>query len=178
MADKELVHKGSHISLYRQKVDLPNEKHTYYDVVAHPGGAVMAAVNENHQVCLITQSRPAVGGEIWEFPAGCLEPDEPPIDTAKRELEEETGFVAKTWHDLGVIVSTPGFCDERLYLFVATELTETATNFDDEEHIETHWLNVAEVEKKVANGEINDAKTLSLLYKMRSHSSFKHLWVL
>jgi len=176
MSDKELVHKGSHISLYKQKVDLPNEKHTYYDVVAHPGGAVMAAVNKDKQICLITQPRPAVGAEIWEFPAGCLEPNEPPIETAKRELEEETGYIAKTWHDLGVIVSTPGFCDERLYLFAATEVTKTATNFDEEEQIETHWISITEIEDKVASGEINDAKTLSLLYKMRSHNIFKKLW--
>lgn len=176
MTDKKLIHKGSHISLYKQKVPLPNERHTYYDIVAHPGGSVMAAVNSQNQLCLITQTRPAVGADIWEFPAGCLDPNEPPIDTAKRELEEETGWVAKNWYDLGMIVTTPGFCDERLYLFAATELTETATNFDDEEQIESHWLSMDEIEEKISQGEINDAKTLSLLYKMRSHERFKDLW--
>jgi len=69
-----------------------------------------------------------------------------------------------------------GFCDERLYLFAATGLTETATNFDAEEQIESHWLTIENIEKKITHGTINDAKTLSLLYKMRSHSLFKHLW--
>ena len=178
MSDKKLIHQGNHISLYQQKVLLPNEKHTFYDVVAHPGGAVMAAINSENKLCLITQSRPAVGGEIWEFPAGCLELNETPLTTAKRELEEETGFIAEHWHELGMIVSTPGFCDEKLYLFAATGLTETTTNFDAEEQIESHWLSIKEIEDKVAHCIINDAKTLSLLYKIRSHPDFKKLWEL
>ena len=178
MPDKKLIHQGNHISLYQQKVLLSNEKHTFYDVVAHPGGAVIASINSENKLCLITQPRPAVGSEIWEFPAGCLEPNEPPLTTAKRELEEETGFIAEHWYDLGMIVSTPGFCDEKLYLFAATGLTETTTNFDAEEQIESHWLNIDEIEHKITQGIINDAKTLSLLYKMRSHSEFKKLWEL
>jgi len=72
MTDKELIHRGNHISLYKQKVSLPDNKHTFYDVIAHPGGAVMAALDEQNRLCLITQPRPAVGGDTWEFPAGCL----------------------------------------------------------------------------------------------------------
>ena len=176
MAEKTLIHQGSHISLYKQKVLLDDQRHTYYDVIAHPGGAVMAALNEQRQFCLITQPRPAIGEDVWEFPAGCLEPEEPPLQTAKRELEEETGFIANKWFDLGNIVTAPGYCDERLYLYAAKELTETSTNFDEEEQIESHWLTVAEIEEKVANGTINDAKTLSLLCKLKSHPSFIHLW--
>lgn len=176
MSDKTLVHKGSHISLYKQRVELPDNRHTYYDVVAHPGGAVMCAVDASNRLCLITQPRPAVGGDVWEFPAGCLEVGEPPLETAKRELEEETGFIAKNWTDLGYIVTAPGFCDEKLYLFAATELTETQTNFDDEEQIESHWLSVTEIDAKIASGEINDAKTLSLLYKLKSHKDFIELF--
>ena len=176
MSDKQLVHQGSHISLYKQRVELPDDRHTYYDVVAHPGGAVMCAINAQQQLCLITQPRPAVHSDVWEFPAGCLEVGEPPLETAKRELEEETGMVAKNWLNLGAIVTTPGFCDERLHLFVATELTETATNFDEEEQIESHWLTIQTIEAKINNGEINDAKTLSLLFKLKIHPDFAYLW--
>jgi len=176
MTDKTLIHRGNHICLYKQKIPLPEGRHTYYDLVSHPGGAVMAALNEKNEFCLITQPRPAVEEHVWEFPAGCLEPQEPPLETAKRELEEETGFVAETWFDLGSIVTAPGYCDEKLYLFAAKELTETSTNFDDEEQIESHWLTVSEIEEKVNTGVINDAKTLSLLYKLRSHPEFSQLW--
>jgi len=176
MTDKTLIHRGNHICLYKQKIPLPEERHTYYDLVSHPGGAVMAALNEKNQFCLITQPRSAVEEHVWEFPAGCLEPQEPPLETAKRELEEETGFVAETWFDLGSIVTAPGYCDEKLYLFAAKALTETSTNFDDEEQIESHWLTVSEIEEKVNAGIINDAKTLSLLYKLRIHPDFSLLW--
>ena len=176
MSDKQLIHKGSHISLYKQKISLPENQHTYYDVVAHPGGSVMVAINEANCLCLITQPRPAIGHDIWEFPAGCLEPNEPPLMTAKRELEEETGFIAELWYELGSIVTAPGFCDEVLHLFAAKNLTETATNFDAEEQIESHWLSVPEIEEKISSGEINDAKTLSALYKMRIHPEFSELF--
>jgi len=176
MTDKELIHAGKLISLYKQKIPLADNRHTYYDIVTHPGGAVIAAINEKGLLCLITQPRPAVDQDTWEFPAGCLEPNEPPLETAKRELEEETGIVARQWDDLGMIVPTPGFCDEKLHLFVATQLSETSTNFDDGEQIESHWLNILDIDAKISAGIINDAKTLSLLYKLRSHDSFKHLW--
>jgi ADP-ribose pyrophosphatase len=174
--DKTLIHKGSHISLYKQKVPLPDDRHTFYDVIIHPGGAVMAAIDDKNRLCLITQPRPAVGEDVWEFPAGCLEPNEPPLATAKRELEEETGFVATDWFDLGSIVTAPGYCDEILHLFAAKKLTETVTNFDDEEQIESHWLTIEEVDEKINNGQINDAKTLSLLYKIRTHPELSKLW--
>ncbi len=176
MSDKQLIHKGNHISLYKQKVSLPENQHTYYDVVAHPGGSVMVAIDTADRLCLITQPRPAIGHDIWEFPAGCLEPNEPPLVTAKRELEEETGFVADTWLELGSIVTAPGFCDEVLHLFAAKHLTKTATNFDAEEQIESHWLSISDIEEKISTGEINDAKTLSVLYKMRIHPEFFHLF--
>lgn len=176
MKDKTVVHQGSHISLYKQKVALPNNRHTFYDLIVHPGGAVVAAVDRLNRVCLITQPRPAIGGDIWEFPAGCLEPNEAPLETAKREFEEETGFVATQWFELGSIVTAPGYSDEILHLYAAKNLRKTATNFDQEEQIETHWLSIQEVDEKVLNGEINDAKTLSLLYKIRNHPDFLELW--
>ena len=176
MSDKTLIHQGSHISLFKQKVQLSGDRETYYDLISHPGGAVIAAVDHKQRICLITQPRPAIGEDVWELPAGCLEPDEPPMQTAKRELEEETGFVGKQWFDLGHIVTAPGYCNEVLYLFAVKQLDFTATNFDDEEQIETHWLSIDELEQKVSSGKINDAKTLSLLYKLRSHPEFKYLW--
>lgn len=176
MTDKELVHQGSHISLYKQKVQLPDKQHTYYDLICHPGGSVMVAIDVDNRLSFITQLRPAMGEDIWEFPAGCLDPKEPPFEAAKRELEEEVGVIADEWFELGSICTAPGFCDEVLYLFAARQLTKTATNFDHEEQIETHWLTVAEADEKIQRGEIRDAKTLSLLYRLRSHPELSKLW--
>ncbi len=173
---KKLIHQGNLISVFKQKIDLPEGKHTFYDIVNHPGGAVIIAINEQKQVCLITQGRPAVNSTIWELPAGCLEPGEAPLITAQRELEEETGWKAADWTELGSIVTTPGFCDEVLPLYAAQHLTRTQTNFDAEEQIEIHWLSMSQVEEMVADGTINDAKTLSLLYRLKQHPDFSKLW--
>ena len=176
MSKKTLIHEGNYISLYKQLVPLEGNRHTFYDIVSHPGGSVMAAINDDGKLCLITQSRPAVDSVIWEFPAGCLEPNELPLVTAKRELEEEIGFVGNEWYELGSIVTAPGFCNEILYLFVVRDLTKTSTNFDEEEQIEAHWLTTQEIDEKINAGEINDAKTLSLLYRIRTHDQFSALW--
>lgn len=177
MSEKTLIHQGSHIALYKQKVPLPDNQHTYYDLIRHPGGSVMAAIDEQNRLCFITQPRPAMGGDIWEFPAGCIDPNEPPAETAKRELEEETGMIAEEWFDLGSICTAPGYCDEVLYLFAARKLTATQTKFDAEEQIESHWLSVSEADEKIQTGEIYDAKTLCLLYRLRAHPELgKTLW--
>jgi len=175
-ANWKIAHQGNHISVYKQKVYLTEGRHTYYDVVVHPGGAVMVAIDAQNRLSFITQPRPAVEQVIWEFPAGGLEPNEPPSETAKRELEEEVGVVAEQWFDLGKICTAPGFCNEILYLFAATGLTETATNFDEHENIETHWLTMAEADEKIATGEIFDAKTISLLYKLKNHPELGSLF--
>ena len=74
--DNKLIHQGNLISLYKERVELPNDNHTYFDIVRHPGGAVVAAVNEHNEVCLLKQWRHAVQQYIWEFPAGCIEDNE------------------------------------------------------------------------------------------------------
>lgn len=172
---KQRIHQGNLIALYKQKIDLPNEQHAYYDIVEHPGGSVMAAINDQRQICFITQVRPAVNDTIWELPAGCLEPSEPAKVTARRELAEETGLLAKNWYDLGSIVTTPGFCNEVLHLFAASGLSSTQTKFDPEEQIESHWLTMKDAEQKIASGEIHDAKTIALLYRLRLHPELSEL---
>ncbi len=162
----KLIHKGRLIELHKERVNFPNGDHTYFDIVKHPGGAVVAAINENDEICLLKQWRHAVGKFIWELPAGCLEANELAINAAKRELEEETGVIASDWRELGEIVSSPGFSDETLYLFEARELSAGKENLDDAEQLEAHWLPLDRVFEMSRDGNIVDAKTLALLLRL------------
>lgn len=164
----KLLHKGRLIELHQERVDFPQGGHTYFDIVKHPGGAVIAAINEREEICLLKQWRHAIGETIWELPAGCLEPNEPPIETAKRELEEEAGVTAKQWRDLGYISSSPGFSNELLYLFEAREIGAGTLKLDDAEQLEAHWLPIEDAERMVLQGEIIDAKTLAVLFKLKT----------
>ena len=162
-----LIHKGNLITLNREKVELREGGYTHFDIVKHPGGAVIAALNDNNEICLLKQWRHAVNKEIWEAPAGCLEPGEPPLETAKRELEEEAGVCASEWQDLGPIVTTPGFCNEVLHLFKAFQISEGTTNLDGPERLTAHWIPLEHAYALVVSGAIKDAKTLAILLKLK-----------
>lgn len=162
----KLIHKGRLIELHSERVEFPSGGHTYFDIVKHPGGAVIAAINDQDEICLLKQWRHAIGTSIWELPAGCLEPGEPPLETAKRELEEEAGVVAENWKDLGYISSSPGFSNELLYLFEARGLSQGTVKLDDAEQIEAHWISLEKARQMCHNGEVIDAKTLAVLFKL------------
>lgn len=162
------IYKGRLIQLDKETVTLPNGNEVELDIVHHPGGAVIAAVNDDREVCLLRQYRHAVGGLIWELPAGCIDPgDATPQATARRELEEEAGMVAAEWRDLGSICTSPGFCDEVLHLFLARGLEETGTDHGEDELIEVHWLPITEALRMVADNEIHDGKSVACLLKAR-----------
>ena len=163
----KLIHKGNLIELHSERVDFPQGGHTYFDIVKHPGGAVIAAINEGNEICLLKQWRHAMGKTIWELPAGCLEPGEPPLATAKRELEEEAGVKAELWRDLGYISSSPGFSNEILYLFEARDISDGTVKLDDAEQLEAHWLPLDKAYEMARDGTIIDAKTLAVLLKLK-----------
>lgn len=169
--DKQLIHQGNLIALHKERVEFPNGGHTHFDIVSHPGGAVVAAINELDEVCLIKQWRHAVGQTIWELPAGCLEINEPALATAKRELEEETGVIATDWQDLGSVLVSPGFSKEELYFFCARGLSKGTINLDDAEEIEVHWIPLTQAYDMAKSGEICDAKTIALLFRLSLNKS-------
>ena len=164
----KLIHKGNLIELHSERVEFKRGGHSYFDIVKHPGGAVIAAINENNEVCLLKQWRHAVGQHVWEFPAGCLEPNEPPLLTAQRELEEEAAVQAEQWAELGTLLPSPGFSNEVLYLFTAKKLSQGKLKLDAAEELEAHWLPLEQVHEMAMNGEISDAKTLALLLRLRT----------
>jgi len=162
------IHDGRLIQLDQETVALPNGKEVTLDIVHHPGGAVITALNEERQVCLLRQYRHAAGGTIWELPAGCIDPgDSTPLVTARRELEEEAGVVAEHWRELGSIFTSPGFSDEVLYLYLAWGLRETRTDHGADELIEVHWLAFDEALRMIDSNDIRDGKTVAGLLKAR-----------
>ncbi len=159
------VHRGRVVDLGIEEAELPNGRTATLEVVRHPGGAAVAAVDAAGRVCLVRQWRHAAGGWIWELPAGKLDPGEDPADTARRELEEEAGVRAGTWEPLGSIWSTPGFCDEVIHLYLARELDPVPTQHEVHEVIEVHWVPWADALARARSGELRDAKTVIGLYR-------------
>jgi ADP-ribose pyrophosphatase len=129
-------------------------------VVRHRGSAVMMAVDEKKRILLVRQYRLPAGKYLWELPAGSVDPGEKPLQTARRELVEETGYRARSWRKLSTFFPSPGFVAERMTIYLATDLTAgTATPMDDE-RIETRWFTRRELADMIRGGKIEDAKTI------------------
>ena len=163
----EIIYQGSLITLAQETAHLPNGQDLHLEVVRHPGGAAVVAINHERQVCLLKQYRHAVSvHDLWELPAGCIESkDSTPLATAQRELEEEAGVHAENWVELGRALPSPGFCDEVLYLFLASELTDVDSQQQEDEIIEINWLPFAQAVEMAASGEICDAKSVMGLFR-------------
>ena len=129
-------------------------------VVRHIGSAVMMAVNEKKEVLLVRQYRLPAGKYMWELPAGRLDPGEKPLQAAKRELKEETGYNARKWSKLASYFASPGFVAERMTIFLAEDLTAGEATPMDDERIETRWFKRKELADLIAGGKIEDAKTM------------------
>lgn len=128
-------------------------------IVRHAGSAVMMAV-EDDRVLLVKQFRLPAEKDLWELPAGKVDDGETPLEAAKRELVEETGYHAESWEPLVSYYPTPGFVQEKMHLFLASKLTKgTATPMEDE-RIETRWFKRSELREMVHTGAIEDGKTL------------------
>ena len=166
---KRRIHRGRLIELNVETAAMPDGNRLDLEIVRHPGGAAVVAVNECGEVCLLRQFRHAVGeARLWELPAGCIDAsDESPLATATRELREEAGVAAGKWRALGTLLPSPGFCDERLHLFLAGSLTHVGSSQQDDEHIEIHWLPFENALTMAASGEITDAKTVVGLFRAK-----------
>ena len=162
------IFRGRIISLTVETVTLPNGHVAELEIIHHPGGAAIVALNDRLQVCLLRQFRHAAGGWIWELPAGKLEPEEAPLATAQRELIEEAGFSARTWLSLGRYVSSPGVFTEVVHLFLATELQTAEIQHEAAESIEVHWLDFDRACHLAAQGTIDDGKTALGLLRLRT----------
>lgn len=156
----ECVYDGKIMTVLKDSVEIADGKNSFREVVKHSGGVVILALKDDNTVLIVKQFRYPLKQTILELPAGKLEKGEEPDLAAKRELEEETGYRAKDWKSLGYIYTSPGYSDEKLYLYLARNLEYAGAHPDEGEIIKAYEYPLSEVIRMVKNGEISDAKTI------------------
>lgn len=160
---QQIVLESRSFSVSRERVHLPNGHETTLDIVRHPGACAIVPMLEGDRVVLLHQYRHAIGGWQLEIPCGKFDPGETPEQCAARELEEESGFTARSLDRLGAIWPTPGFSNERIYLFLASGLEAGNQRLEPNEVVQVTTLTFAEALEAVHAGTICDGKTIAAL---------------
>jgi len=146
-----------------EETTLPNGKETTIEMIHHPGSAAVVPVQGDQSLILLRQYRPAIRTFIWEIPAGTMHRGEDPLECAKRELQEECGLIGHRFEKMGEVLTAPGYSDERIHLFLATELIACEQKLDEDEYLETRSFHFGEVMEMIRRGEIQDAMTIVAL---------------
>ncbi len=150
-------------SVERRDYAQPGDGPVIRDVVVHPGAVVILPLMADDRIVMIRQYRHAVEEELLELPAGTIEPDEPPIETARRELIEETGYQASSMTPLAQFFTSPGILTERMHAYVARELAWVGPNPDKDERIVVEPITTDEARRLLISGELCDGKTMAVL---------------
>lgn len=161
----EEIYVGPVFRVTKDTIRLPDGRPGRRDLVHSLGGVVILPVDSEGRVTLVRQFRYAHGEALLEAVAGKLEKGEEPFPAAQRELREETGFTAKTWTPLGLIETSPGFLTEKLWLFLARDLTAGELDLDDGEFLNGETYSLEEAVRMAEDGRINDGKTLAILLR-------------
>lgn len=154
------VFTGRVLTLNLERVRLPNGRVAELEIAHHPGGAAVVALDAAGRVCLLRQFRHAAGGWLLELPAGKLDGGEPPIECARRELEEEAGMRAARWDELGEYFSSPGVLTEVIHLYLARDLAAVAARPEEHEVFEAQWLPLEEAVAMAAEARLQDGKSI------------------
>ena len=168
---EETIRLGRRTELFRGPVITLVEREfdgRVYRVVEHPGASCAVPVTPEGKIVLIRQFRPAIGEWIWEIPAGTLEPGESPEECMAREVVEEIGWEPESLESLGSILTSPGFSNQRIHLFVARLSRHVGTRHEDTEKINVHELDWDDVRQMMERQEIRDAKSLMALHRYQS----------
>lgn len=163
----ERIYEGKVINLRVDTVELPDRKYSKREIVEHDGAVGVLAVTKEGKLIFVKQYRKAVEQILLEIPAGRIETDEDPVDCAKRELKEETGYHADQLVKMIDFYTSPGFSNEVLHIFLADGVSEGTANPDEDEYIEVLYLTLQEAMDRIKAGEIKDSKTIIaiLLYE-------------
>ncbi|MGG3998366.1 NUDIX hydrolase [Anoxybacillus kestanbolensis] len=165
--NQQRIFSGKVIDVYVEDVLLPNGETSKREIVKHPGAVAVLAITEENKIVLVRQYRKALERVLVEIPAGKLEKGEAPLETAKRELEEETGYVCEKMEPLHSFYTSPGFADELVHIFLAKGLTKKSEKqmLDDDEFVDVLKVTLEEALKMVEDKQIYDVKTIyALLY--------------
>ncbi len=168
LVSTQRIYEGRIVNLRVDTVRLPSGRTTGREIVEHPGAVAIVAFDEEKGVLLVNQFRSAVGRELLELPAGTLEAGEEAHACALRELREETGYVAEHVDELYVFYASPGFCNERIWLYFATGLKPGCQEMETDESIEVVKVPLKRALQMVGSGEICDGKTILGLMAARA----------
>jgi ADP-ribose pyrophosphatase len=172
---KEKIYSGKVIDLYVEEVELPNKKTSKREIVKHPGAVAVLAVTDEGKILMVEQFRKPLEKTIIEIPAGKLEKGEDPLQCAKRELLEETGYSAERMKSLGSFYTSPGFADELIHLFFTDSLVNQGSQMtDDDEFLNVLEISVEEARKLLNEQKIHDAKTAyAVMFMELAHATRK-----
>jgi ADP-ribose pyrophosphatase len=173
LLDRKSIYEGRVIKVSIDTVDLPNGVRLPLEIVRHPGGAAVVALDEQNRICMLRQYRHAAGGYIHELPAGKLEPGEPPESTARRELVEEAAVSGGHWESLGAFFSSPGVFTEVIHLYLATQLTPATAVPDADEVFQIEWWPLDQAVERAASGELTDAKTIIGIFRAAAQKKMR-----
>jgi ADP-ribose pyrophosphatase len=160
---QELIHKSYLFEVHHLTLRTDDGEIIHRDVIRHPGAVLVLPILPDGSIVMIRNYRYAVGRYLWELPCGTLEPDESPLDCAVRELKEETGYTTSNIKPLGETFSFPGYGDETIYSYLATDLTQGEQELEKYEDIAVEIMSDAKVRRMVADNEITDAKSIAAL---------------
>ena len=164
---QEIVFSGRIVEARVDTLLMPDGRQITREVIHHPGAVAIIPIDSDDNVLLVRQFRYPVGHDLLEIPAGVIEDGESPDHTAQRELREETGYASRNLRPLGGIYSSPGFCDEMLYMYLARNLVESRLPGDEDEDITLERVPMSGVDRLIRLGEIQDAKSVAGLLMVR-----------
>ena len=156
----EIVYHGVIFDVERMQVSLPDGKPARRDLVRHRGACAIVAINAQQELVLVRQYRAAFDDIVVELPAGKIDPGEDPRVCAERELAEETGYTSAHWQKLTVMLSSPGFCDEVLHIYLATDIRGGQRHLDEGEFVDVQLVPFHDAVQQIMQGRLQDAKTI------------------
>ena len=164
---RQEIYNGRVVRLHVDTVELPDGGTSIREIVDHPGGVAILALDEDGRVPVVRQYRYAFSRVMLEIPAGKREPGEPPHITARRELQEEVGATAARWDELGTLIPSPGCYGETLYLYLARDLSFGDTAPDEDEFLECERMDFDTLYGLCMDGTVQDAKTVAAVLKVK-----------